>query len=278
MRAAVIGHVEWVEFLEVERVPRAGEIVHARGSWEGPGGGGAVAAVQLNKLADEMVFFTALGDDDRGHRALLELVSLGLRVEAASRQGPSRRAITYIDADGERTITVMGERLAPRATDRLPWEELAGMDAIFVTAGDVDLLRMARRARVLTATARVLPLLAMSGTELDALIGSDRDASEPYSTGQLNPEPRLVVRTRGADGGIFTVRGEQPRGYAPAPLPGPVVDRFGAGDSFMAALTYALGAGKKPEEAVAFAARCGASVVTGRGPYEGQIRLTGEEP
>ena len=29
MRVAVVGHVEWVEFVRVENVPRAGEIVHA---------------------------------------------------------------------------------------------------------------------------------------------------------------------------------------------------------------------------------------------------------
>ncbi len=70
MRVAVVGHVEWIEFARVERVPRPGEIVHASATWEEPGGGGAVAAVQLAKLAGEATFFTALGDDELvlGHR------------------------------------------------------------------------------------------------------------------------------------------------------------------------------------------------------------------
>jgi ribokinase len=29
MRVAVVGHVEWIEFAQVERVPEPGEIVHA---------------------------------------------------------------------------------------------------------------------------------------------------------------------------------------------------------------------------------------------------------
>ena len=29
MRVAVVGHVEWIEFARVERVPAPGEIVHA---------------------------------------------------------------------------------------------------------------------------------------------------------------------------------------------------------------------------------------------------------
>ena len=41
MRFAVVGHVEWVEFAKVERVPEPGEIVQASDWWaEAAGGGG----------------------------------------------------------------------------------------------------------------------------------------------------------------------------------------------------------------------------------------------
>jgi ribokinase len=40
-------------------------------------------------------------------------------------------------------------------------------------------------------------------------------------------------------------------------------------------LTYALGAGKEIEAALALAARCGAACLTGRGPYSGQLTLPG---
>ena len=83
MRVAVVGHVEWVEFVRVEHVPAPGEIVHALESWEEPGGGGAVAAVQLARLAGGCLFLTALGDDALGRRAESELEALGVRVEAA---------------------------------------------------------------------------------------------------------------------------------------------------------------------------------------------------
>src|SRR6266436_1935563 len=33
------GHVEWIEFARVVRLPAAGEIVHASDAWEEPGGG-----------------------------------------------------------------------------------------------------------------------------------------------------------------------------------------------------------------------------------------------
>ena len=51
MRVAVVGHMEWCEFAQVPHVPAPGEIVHASHTVQEPGGGGAVAAVQLMKLA-----------------------------------------------------------------------------------------------------------------------------------------------------------------------------------------------------------------------------------
>jgi Sugar kinases, ribokinase family len=106
VRVAVVGHVEWVQFASVERVPSPGEIVHAREWWEEPAGGGAVAAVQLARLAGEVDLFTAFGDDDLGRRAREQLSDLGVRVHAADRPEPQRRAFTFVDEEGERTITV----------------------------------------------------------------------------------------------------------------------------------------------------------------------------
>lgn len=271
MRAAVVGHVEWVEFVAVGHVPRPGEIIHATGWWEEPGGGGAGGAVQLQKLTRDAVFFTALGDDDRALSALSFLDGTGLRVEAARRPGPSRRAITHVDPSGERTITVLGGRLAPARTDALPWDELADRDAVYFTAGDAGALRAARAARVLVATTRVLPLLQEAGVYLDAVVGSALDEGEAYAPGDLDPAPGLVVMTEGEAGGSYVTSDGASGRYAAVAPPGPVVDRYGAGDSFAAGLTYALARGDDPAAATGVAALCGAAAVTGRGPYAGQL-------
>lgn len=69
LRVAVVGHVEWVQFARVDEVPRAGEVVHARDCFAEPAGGGAVAAVQLARLAGEVLLLTALGEDELGRRS-----------------------------------------------------------------------------------------------------------------------------------------------------------------------------------------------------------------
>jgi ribokinase len=268
MRVAVVGHVEWVEFVRVERVPSPGEIVHALDTWEEPAGGGAVAAAQLARLAGSCLFFTALGADELGRRSRAELTKLGIEIRAIPEPAATRRAFTYVDDTGERTITVLGEKLRPRGGDsRLPWRELAGLDAVFFVSGDAEALHHARLARILVATARELPTLREAGVQLDALVGSGADDGELYRRDELDPAPYVVVTTSGALGGWV-----QPGGpFRPAPLPGTVVDAYGCGDAFAAGLTFGLGRGDSVDEAVALAARCGAAVMTGRGPYSAQL-------
>jgi ribokinase len=272
MRAAVVGHVEWIGFGRVDHVPAPGEIVHVSDSWQEPGGGGAVAAVQLVKLAGDATLYTALGDDEIGHRAKRDLEALGLRVEAVFRPEAQRRGYVHVDAAGERTITVIGNRLGPRAEDPLPWGELADTDAVYFTAGDAGAARAARAARTLVASARGLETLAEAGVELDALLASGKDPGERYVRGELEPPPRLVVRTAGASGGEYETRAGERRHWVATPLPGPVSDLYGAGDSFAAGVTYGLGAGMPIDQALDLGARCGAACATGRGPYAGQLR------
>jgi ribokinase len=269
VRVAVVGHVEWVEFARVETVPRAGEIVHALETWEEAAGGGAVAAVQLTKLAGSATLFTALGGDELGRRARVQLAEQGVTVRAMADAAPQRRAFCFVDEAGERTITVLGEKLRPSGGDsRLPWHELGGADAAYFVSGDDEALRTARAARILVATARELPTLRSAGVYLDALVGSGEDEGELFRPGDLEPAPGLVVTTAGPLGGWA-----QPGGpFRPAPVPGTVLDAYGCGDSFAAGLTFALARGDAPDQAIAFAARCGAAVLTGRGPYSAQLR------
>jgi ribokinase len=268
VNVAVVGHVEWVEFVRVEHVPAPGEIVHALETWEEAAGGGAVAAVQLANLAGSCLLFTSLGGDDLGRRSRAELEERGVTVYASEAEGPQRRAVTHVDENGERTITVLGDKLLPSGEDgSLPWKELARCDAVYFVSGDLSALDEARRAGILVATSRELPVLKRAGTELDVLVGSGTDAGERFEPGEVEPPPHIVVTTAGALGGWIRPGGP----FRAAPLPGPVSDAYGCGDCFAAGLTYGLALGKPVDEAVALGARCGAAVLTGRGAYAGQL-------
>ena len=104
------------------------------------------------------------------------------------------------------------------------------------------------------STARGLPSLAEAGVQLDALVASARDPGEQYSTGDLDPPPRHVVRTAGAVGGEYETLGGETGRWGAAELPGPIGDAYGCGDSFAAGLTYGLGTGLTIGEAALLAA------------------------
>ena len=269
MRAAVVGHVEWVRFAQVEAVPAPGEIVTAADTWEEPAGGGAVAAGELVRLGADVDFFVAVGNDELGEQARAALEELDCRVHAAIRDEPMRRAFTYLDQEGERTITLMGNKLHPHGGDPLPWAELAEVDAVYFCAGDPDALRAARRARAVVATARELPTLVEAHVQLDALVRSGRDPSEGYEPGLLDPEPHLIVSTLGREGGSYVTAGEEET-FSAVELPGPLVDAYGAGDCFAAGLAFALARDNDVEAALAFAARCGATALRRRGAHGGR--------
>ena len=216
-------------------------------------------ARQIALLAGRCEFFTALGDDDIGRRTEQRLAELGVDVHAV-RFGESRRGWVHVDDNGERTITTLGAKLLPRGP--LP---LAGYDAVFFVSGEVEALRSARAARFLAATARDLPTVKAAGVELDLLTASATDPGERVDDFAA---AKTVVLTEGRSGG--TANGER---YAAAEPPGPVVDAYGAGDSFGAALCFALGRGDDLKDALALAARAGAAVVTGAGPYSTQLAL-----
>jgi ribokinase len=267
---AVVGHVEVVTFLAVDALPRAGEIAHGRWIGEHAAGGGAVVAVQLARLTGRRVaFLTALGRDAAGEAAVRELEALGVDVHVAWRDPPTRRGYSFREAGGERTITVVGERLTPRGSDPLAWDLLEGIDAVFVTATDPEGLRLARRASLLAATPRVrLPVLRQAGVRLDALIGSATDPGEAYRPGDLRPAPDLYVGTEGADGGVLMPGGR----FTALPLKGPVVDAYGAGDCFAAGLTTGLAAGWDLQAAVSLGCHCGVACLSADGPFAGQLR------
>ena len=253
MRLAVIGHVEWVSFARAPFVPGAGEIVHLEEPFSQPAGGGAVTAVALARMGADVTFYTALGSDGRS-RPVLE--AYGVRVEAAVRDRPQTEVLALLDPAGERTLFVVGENDAPVADDPLPWDLIASSAGCYFTGYDPETLRLARRAPVLVVTARRFDALVESGVRADALVGSGRDRGERFDLERLREQPRHVVVTDGARGGS---------GYAAAPVPGPVVDTYGAGDTFVAGVLYVLASGWEIDRSLGFAAECAAEALTWRG-------------
>jgi ribokinase len=259
-RIAVVGHVEWVQFLRVDHLPVPGEIERAQRESTHAGGGAVVAAATLAELGAEVDFYGAVGRDALGDAAVSELTGRGMTVHAARRPGPTREVLTLLDRNGERTILPIGERIQPEGDDNLDWDRLADADGAYITAGDQGALRRARAARVLVATPRLRERVEDLGVRIDALVFSASDEHEVSWAERLRSVTRLMVATEGADGGRWW--GASEGRWASVPPPGPVRDSYGCGDAFAAGFTYGLATGQSVAEAAQVGARWGATMLT----------------
>ncbi len=265
LKLAVIGHVEWVKFLKVDQLPKRGQISHSSYGIEEPAGGGALIAVEMRNIVNSSVhFFTALGRDSIGEKCYQRLETLGLTLHVGWRNSSTREGISFVDNSGDRAITVMGERLEPNSMDNLPWEDLNDFDGVFITAGDVDSIRYARKAKFLAATPRLgIGAINKSKIKLDALVGSDLDPGEKYQSDEIQKTPKLLIKTRGAEGGIVYPTGR----FKSIKLDSKPVDTYGCGDKFAAGFTVGMAASWDIVKALSLGAHCGAKCATYFGPY-----------
>ncbi|WP_413678258.1 PfkB family carbohydrate kinase [Prochlorococcus sp. MIT 0916] len=266
LKLAVIGHVEWVTFLKVDQLPLAGQISHATDYFEDAAGGAAVAAVQMARLINGPVdLITSLGKDNYGEKCYERLTQLGLNLKVAWRRKPTRKGISFISKDGERAITVIGERLQPIASDNLPWSDMKNYDGIFVTATDEKGLRLARKAKFLSATPRTgEQTLKISKVKINALIGSGLDPGEKINFEELQPKPDLYISTEGKSGGTIFPENIRYKSIKPNSKE---IDTYGCGDCFAGAVSTALSAKLNLEQAINIGAYCGAECSTHFGPY-----------
>ena len=265
-RIGVVGHVEWVLFGYAAAVPDAGDIVHLRDPFEEPAGGGAVVAIALARAGADVIFCTALAQDTEGAATRMRMADEGVDLRVGPRPGRQARAMTILDDGGDRTIIVSAPNAYPRADDPLRWEDLADCSAVYATCGEPSGIVEARRAPILVCSARQMDALVESGVRADIVIGSMSDRGEQIDFRILGRHTSAIVLTDGARGGRWMSTDDSGI-WQRQELPGEAMDSYGAGDTFAAGLTYALGRGLGLHDAVEVAARWGAAAVCHRGPY-----------
>ena len=263
---AVVGHVEWMNFLKVDQLPKPGVISHSEKSIEYPAGGGSVIAKTLSELTNNQVhFFTSLGNDYYGEQSFKILSNYGIRLHVAWRDKPTRKGFSLIDSNGERSITVIGERLAPTYKDKLNWNLFEQMDGIFITASDSEIFKKARIADSLCTTPRVgINIINKSNVFLDGLIGSNLDPGEVFSLSDISIKPKLIIKTEGENGGILYPGGR----YEALINAKQKIDSYGCGDAFAAGILYGLSSKWSIDKILSLAKLLGRDASECFGPYK----------
>jgi len=271
LKFAVIGHIEWINFLKVDLLPEPGIITHAKTSLELPAGGGALIAKTLYELSNnEIHFFTSLGKDYYGEKSCEFFEKIGINLHVAWRSESTRKGFSLIDNNGERSITIIGKRLSPSYNDDLDWNILCEMDGIFITAGDNILFKKAREANILCTTPRVgIDLINQSNVNLDAIIGSNLDPDESFLLSDLNKKPRYTIKTEGEKGGYYIPGGR----FNAITNNNQKIDSYGCGDSFAAGILYGLAENWPIEKALKLGTVLGRNCIEHFGPYPNMKKI-----
>jgi ribokinase len=283
-------------------LPTAGQTVLGDNFLISPGGKGANQAVAARRAGAEVVFVTAVGDDDLGREALALYRQEGINVDCARIVAGSASgvALIFVSHDGENMIGVAAganRELSPSDIDRLPDSVFRPGD-VLLTGLEIPIpsaIRAMRRGKLsgMTVILNPAPAPSLAEDEVSMLLaasdiitpnrveammlagirGGERPEPALCACRLLAKGPKAVVITLGADGCLVAQEESVSVVASPRVL---AVDAVGAGDAFNGALAVAIGDGRPLAEAATWAARAGALAVTKPGaqsglPYRNEI-------
>jgi len=280
----VVGSLNLDQVARVERLPRPGETVLARGYAEHAGGKGANQAVAAARAGARVAMVGRVGDDDAGTRLRDGLERDGIDASQVRRaDAPTGRALIEVDDAGQNRIVVVPGANHAWAAGDLPGSMLAGAELVVLQREVPDdvvagAIRHARRAatRVLLNLAPAGPVAADVLADVDVLVVNESEAAElaGVSEPEVARDPLAaadalasrvrdqVVVTLGAEGAVYAGRAGQGR---EAGFEVEAVDTTAAGDAFVGALAAALAEAAPIAAAVRFACAAGAEAATRAG-------------
>jgi sugar/nucleoside kinase (ribokinase family) len=269
-------------------------------------GAGGIVACGLARLGAEVHLLAELGDDADGRELYEEIARRGVRREGIHRKPGARSPFTLIFADEasgrpRQVATFQGPSLefTVRPAEYLPLLERC---ALAYSCNYFLLPRLAEAVPELFRQARAFGALAAydanagDGWEVPARLELLREDIFPVTdliflnedeaahlTGRpdsrqaavaVRPLEATVVVKCGGQGAVVRREGRMFRVGA-FPLPGPIRDTVGAGDSFQAAFLYFLLRGLPVEHCAALASANAAASVLASGGTAGQLDRRG---
>ena len=288
MTIAVFGSINMDVTAYMERLPTPGETLQGREYKLGLGGKGANQAVAARKLGSDVRFICRLGADDFAKPAQRELESYGvdLSLVARDKAGATGIAIINVGEGGENYISLIGgSNLAMDDSDVERARSALDQADVLLLQLEVPLAASLKAAAMVKARGGIVILDPAPAPKdgLPAHVLQAIDIITPNETEAgliLGWQPQSLedglkaakeLRTRGVGTAVVKLGA---RGLAVA---GPgveaiipsfkvtAIDTVAAGDSFNGGLAHALEQGQLIEQALRYAAACGALSTTRKG-------------
>ena len=276
----VVGNAAIDTILSVERFPRPGETIVARGVVEDLGGKGANQAVVIARCGARVRLVAALGDDVAGARIRRSLNAEGVATDGLVEwSGATDRSFISVDAAGENMIVSLIDAAQTFDPDADPdfVNPVAAGDWV-VMQGNLRpettraCLALAKQRNVTTALnpSPTWPAAEYDWRLVDLAIVNRGEAielggdSDPFAAARAlrAAGAGAVAVTLGPAGAAIVASDGEWRASAPRVA---AIDAVGAGDVFCGALIAARASGRAWSEALRIAVDAAAIAVTRRG-------------
>ncbi len=271
-----------------ETLPRPGETLHGKNYAIGLGGKGCNQAAAVSTLGGEVQLVGRIGTDDFGHTATTSLDKIQVPTEHVTIDPNSNTglAVIGVDGNGQNCITVIGgANMAIDESDIQSNQELfekadlllLQMEIPLQSAMEASELFRSHGGRVIFDPAPApkdglpkeilerIDIITPNETETELLTGIyPSDENEAFRAAKilLDQGVEVVLVKMGAKGVCYC--SEKKNIFIPAFTVTPI-DTVAAGDCFNGGLAHALSQGIEMEDAVRFAAACGALSTTKAG-------------
>lgn len=289
MTIAVVGSINMDVTAYMYRLPKPGETLHGKDYVVGLGGKGANQAVAARKLGSDVAFIGRIGADDFGKGAERALAGYGLDLSLIRKDadGATGIAIINVGEGGENYISVVaGSNFRVDASDvaagraaletakvlllqlEVPLEASLAAAACVRAHGGTVILDPAPARDLGTSVLAAVDIITPNESEAGLLLGWQPQTPEEglEAAKQLRAKGvKTAVVKLGGKG--LAVAGEGIEKILPAFKVTPV-DTVAAGDSFNGGLAHGLEQGLPLEQALRYAAACGALSTTRKGAAE----------
>ena len=285
-QVVVVGSVNMDLVFRTPRMPAPGETITGDGFQQVPGGKGANQAVAAARQGAAVRFVGMIGNDSFGQMALESLAAEGIATThmTTDLSAASGVAGIFVDHHGENSIVlaaganaVLSEAHVEAATAAIagadylicqlesPIASVARAIAIAREHGVRVVFNPAPAAQLpdgLLASVDYLILNETEATQLTGLAVIDRTSAATAAAALLARGAGAVLLTMGAGGVLAATAGHER--FIPA-VKVKAVDTTAAGDTFVGALTVAIGRGLGLDDAVTQAQHAAALTVTRMG-------------
>lgn len=285
-KIVVMGSINIDNVFTVDHMPVAGESILSSSYSIFPGGKGANQAYALARMGADVTMLGAVGCDANGDTAIKNLQDAGVNVRHILRSDLSTGITSIaVNKDGDNCIIVaQGANLSVNCTyvddnidvikqaDILIMQLETTLDAVCHAAslaksfGTTVFLDPAPISGILpNELIKNADIIKPNETELEKMTGfAATEQDMPKALGMLHRQgAKCVLVSMGSQGAVLSRKDEKAQLF---PAPKVIsVDSTAAGDSFVAAVTYALTNGKTIESAVKFANQVASIVVTRKG-------------